>query len=482
MTTTSWIYLPTGYNPVPATTTEAGVVRLATVPEVTAGTNNTIAVTPFGLAQAGIVNGIQDTIFTQKGSLITSSAPATPEELLVGTDGFVLTANSAAAFGVSWGPSPGISSNILTAKGAIIVAASAGVADELLPGTDGYVLTVDSTAPDGIRWEAPSAGNPAAPVNSFQYNDNGNFGGSADLTFVAGEVLINNIGSAVAATGYTPTVALDLATKEYVDSQIPVGGVSQIVAGTNVTISPIGGTGVVTVNAAGTGPAGANTQVQFNDNGNFGASANFTFDTATDTFTVGQLIQSIVNTDLTIQAGVNTGAASPGQDLILIGGYGGDGFSGGAGGNVRILGGVTGNASDLQCGAVTLIGGSSPSTLFSVPGGNVNVTGGTGSNLSFGGDVNITGGDVNSAGNVSSTGGNVNIVGGPGRVGGPDPQAFGTVTISGGIDKRGGATRGNVAIINIAQAITQPGYTVTTANDVTDRNYIDNATIDCGTF
>tara|TARA_R110001592_G_scaffold60398_1_gene183642 strand:+ start:10440 stop:13574 length:3135 start_codon:yes stop_codon:yes gene_type:complete len=56
------------------------------------------------------------------------------------------------------------------------------------------------------------------------------------------------------------------------------GGVSQIVAGTNVTISPSGGTGVVTVNSTGGGtPASPTNSVQFNDGGNFGGESAFRY-------------------------------------------------------------------------------------------------------------------------------------------------------------------------------------------------------------
>jgi hypothetical protein len=52
-------------------------------------------------------------------------------------------------------------------------------------------------------------------------------------------------------------------------------GVSQIVAGSGVTITSTGasGTGVVTINATAVGgePAGSNTQVQFNNAGSFGS-------------------------------------------------------------------------------------------------------------------------------------------------------------------------------------------------------------------
>ncbi len=49
-----------------------------------------------------------------------------------------------------------------------------------------------------------------------------------------------------------------LVTKSYVDS-IPAGGVTKIVAGNNVTISPSSGTGVVTVNSTGGGGGGGGT-------------------------------------------------------------------------------------------------------------------------------------------------------------------------------------------------------------------------------
>ena len=69
-----------------------------------------------------------------------------------------------------------------------------------------------------------------------------------------------------------------------------VAGVSQIVAGTNVTISPIGGTGVVTVNSSGGGggtPANPTSSVQFNNSGAFGGSANFLYDNTNTTLSLG---------------------------------------------------------------------------------------------------------------------------------------------------------------------------------------------------
>lgn len=58
------------------------------------------------------------------------------------------------------------------------------------------------------------------------------------------------------------------------------GGVSQIVAGTDISISPAGGTGVVTINSTGGGggtPSSPVNSVQFNDGGNFGGESAFRY-------------------------------------------------------------------------------------------------------------------------------------------------------------------------------------------------------------
>lgn len=61
------------------------------------------------------------------------------------------------------------------------------------------------------------------------------------------------------------------------------GGVTQIVAGTDINISPAGGTGVVTINSTGAGsPSAPVNSVQFNDNGNFGGESAFNYQAASN--------------------------------------------------------------------------------------------------------------------------------------------------------------------------------------------------------
>lgn len=72
------------------------------------------------------------------------------------------------------------------------------------------------------------------------------------------------------------------------------GGVTQLVAGTNVTLSPVGGTGVVTVNAvlasSGSGtPNGPLYSLQFNNGGLFSGSGNFTLLNNSDLNLTGSL-------------------------------------------------------------------------------------------------------------------------------------------------------------------------------------------------
>ena len=72
------------------------------------------------------------------------------------------------------------------------------------------------------------------------------------------------------------------------------GGVTQLVAGTNVTLSPAGGTGIVTVNAvvasSGSGtPNGPIYSLQFNSGGVFSGSGNFTLLNDSNLYLTGSL-------------------------------------------------------------------------------------------------------------------------------------------------------------------------------------------------
>jgi hypothetical protein len=79
--------------------------------------------------------------------------------------------------------------------------------------------------------------------------------GTAATGATSGTVQISGISAASATATYTPTAATDLTTKSYVDGRAAT-------------------------------PAGADTQVQFNNNGAFGADADLTYNSTTNTLTV----------------------------------------------------------------------------------------------------------------------------------------------------------------------------------------------------
>lgn len=92
-----------------------------------------------------------------KGDLLVASAADTVTRLAVGTNDHVLTADSAQATGVKWAAaSGGIAATLLDAKGDLIVASAADTAARLAVGTNGHVLTADSAEATGVKWAAQS--------------------------------------------------------------------------------------------------------------------------------------------------------------------------------------------------------------------------------------------------------------------------------------------------------------------------------------
>jgi len=86
-----------------ATTTTAGVVKLASSAEAIAGTDPNTVLTPF----TGNASYVNRYCFTGPGQLLASNGNATYAALGSGTDNFVLTADSSAPLGVKWAPGGG---------------------------------------------------------------------------------------------------------------------------------------------------------------------------------------------------------------------------------------------------------------------------------------------------------------------------------------------------------------------------------------
>lgn len=105
-----------------------------------------------------------------------------------------------------------------------------------------------------------------------------------------------------------------------------VSGVSKIVAGTNITISPPTGTGVVTINSSGGGggtPGGSDTQIQYNNGGSFGGTTGLTWDDSTNILSIGTRFEGDINGAVLQQVLVKeSGGVSKGDVVYISGGTG----------------------------------------------------------------------------------------------------------------------------------------------------------------
>lgn len=104
-------------------------------------------------------SGIPATTVDAKGDLIVASAADTVGRLAVGTNGHVLVADSAEALGVKWSAAgTGIPETTFNAKGDLLSASADNTMAVLTVGTNGHVLTADSAEAAGIKWAAPVTG------------------------------------------------------------------------------------------------------------------------------------------------------------------------------------------------------------------------------------------------------------------------------------------------------------------------------------
>jgi hypothetical protein len=95
--------------------------------------------------------GIERSIVTAKGDVISATGSAAPARLGVGSNDQVLMADSAQSTGLKWG-GPMIDKAFVTTKGDLISATGSAAPVRVGVGTNGQVLTADSTQSSGIRW------------------------------------------------------------------------------------------------------------------------------------------------------------------------------------------------------------------------------------------------------------------------------------------------------------------------------------------
>jgi len=132
---------------------------------------------------AGVPIGVVDV----KGDLIAASGPDAVARLPVGTDGQHLAADSTQTLGVKWATpatSPGVAADtIWDAKGDLVAASAADTAAKLTVGTNGQVLTADSAQTLGVKWATPAT--PAAAMTLLSSTTLGS-AGTFDITSISG--------------------------------------------------------------------------------------------------------------------------------------------------------------------------------------------------------------------------------------------------------------------------------------------------------
>lgn len=158
---TSWVNSLTSFtlvSPVISTISNTGTLTIPTSTDTLVGRATTDTLTNKTLTSPVISNGTASTVPYLDASKILVSSAVTPTEL-----GYVSGVTSAIQTQVD----AKVPKSLVTTKGDIIAATASSTPARLGVGTDGQVLTADSAQAEGVKWATPSS----APSASYELSN-----------------------------------------------------------------------------------------------------------------------------------------------------------------------------------------------------------------------------------------------------------------------------------------------------------------------
>jgi hypothetical protein len=176
----------------------------------------------------------------------------------------------------------------------------------------GNLLTDNLLHANGVPWDFQQ---PAGANTQLQFNDNDSFGASPNLTFDTAANLLT-----VNATANISN--LNVSGSTVIQGNISATG--NVIGGNLITVGNAVVGGILTDNyyyANGAPvdfqqPAGSNTEIQYNDDQDFGASSNFTYNYTTGVLAVGYGNSGSIETDLvTVSGNISANNATIGNAL-----------------------------------------------------------------------------------------------------------------------------------------------------------------------
>ena len=393
-------------------------------------------------------------ILLQRASANVPNPPAGKSTLFVDTNGNFNVLNSNGGYGSFNGSFVAIGNVDLGAVGNIFIA----------DGANGQVLK--SYGANGhVYWDTDSA-TPGGSNTQIQFNDAGSLGGNTGFTFdkttgalsITGNISAGNVG----ATTFTGALSGNATTAGTVTTAAQpnitsVGTLTSLSVTGNVAAGNILTDNILYANGTAWDmqqPGGTNTQVQYNNNDNFGASSAFTFDSGTNTLTA----TNIAGTTVSVVGNITGANLHTGGFVSATGNVTGAFFIG----NGSQLTGI--DATAIQNGTANVRTFNNANVTVSSNGNaNILVVTGTGANingtLSATGNVTganlFTGGSVDATGNINATG-NVSAgnIGTTGNVSAVNINATGDVLATTGELKSNTA---NITSLLVANVITASG-------------------------